>query len=79
MTNKEKYNKVFIDCFSVKEDKLNKDFVYQCIPAWDSVGHMTMVGSLEDTFKITLDMDDIIDFSSFEKGKKILKKYKITI
>ena len=35
--------------------------------------------SLEDTFKITLDMDDIIDFSSFEKGKKILKKYKITI
>jgi hypothetical protein len=28
--------------------------------------------------KLLLDMDDIIDFSSFEKGKKILKKYKIT-
>lgn len=37
------------------------------------------VGALEDVFKITLEMDDIIDFSSFEKGKKILKKYKIKI
>ena len=37
-----------------------------------------MAGALEsDTFKITLDMDDIIDFSSFEKGKKILKNIKL--
>ena len=35
-----------------------------------------MVGALEDTFKITLDMDDIIDFSSFEKGRNF-KKYKV--
>ena len=35
-----------------------------------------MIGSLEETFKITLEMDDIIDFSSFEKGKKILKNIK---
>jgi len=35
MTNKEKYNKVFVDCFVVSEDQLNENFVYQCIPAWD--------------------------------------------
>jgi hypothetical protein len=40
---------------------------------------MSMIGSLEDSFKITFEMDDIIDFSSYEFGKKILKKYKITI
>ena len=49
------------------------------ISGWDSVGHMTLVGAIEDIFKITMDMDDIIDLDSFEKGKKILKKYKITI
>tara|TARA_B100001093_G_C26391068_1_gene827096 strand:+ start:433 stop:549 length:117 start_codon:yes stop_codon:yes gene_type:complete len=38
-----------------------------------------MIGTLEDAFKISMEMDDIIDFSSFEKGKKILKKYKIKI
>jgi len=40
---------------------------------------MTMISKLEEIFKITLEMDDIIDFSSYEKGKKILKKYKILI
>ena len=38
-----------------------------------------MIGKLEDTFKITMEMDDIIDFSSFKKGIKILKKYKVKI
>lgn len=78
MSNLDKYSKVFIKTFSIDKSKLKK-LKYQSIPEWDSVGHMTMIGSLEDAFKITLDMDDIIDFSSFEKGKKILKKYKITI
>ena len=34
---------------------------------------------LEETFNIVFEMDDIIDFSSYETGKKILKKYKIKI
>ena len=51
MTNREKYNKAFIDCFSVSEEVLNEEFVYQCIPAWDSVGHMGMIAALEDTYR----------------------------
>ena len=38
---------------------------------------MTLVAAIEDAFDIMLDTDDIIDFSSFEKGKEILKKYDI--
>jgi acyl carrier protein len=79
MNNKDKYIKVFLDSFLIKESKLKKDLKYNTIPAWDSVGHMSMIANLEKTFKITLDMDDIIDFSSFNVGKKILKKYKVKI
>tara|TARA_Y100000389_G_C16998656_1_gene288427 strand:- start:117 stop:359 length:243 start_codon:yes stop_codon:yes gene_type:complete len=74
----DKYDKVFIKSFKIKKDKLKK-LKYNSIPQWDSVGHMSMIGSLEETFNITLEMDDIIDFSSYEFGKKILKKYKIKI
>tara|TARA_Y100000768_G_scaffold372994_1_gene341202 strand:- start:456 stop:698 length:243 start_codon:yes stop_codon:yes gene_type:complete len=74
----DKYNKVFIKSFKIKKDKLKK-LKYQSITQWDSVGHMSMIGTLEDTFKITFEMDDIIDFSSYEVGKKILKKYKIKV
>jgi acyl carrier protein len=38
---------------------------------------MTLMADLEDGFKISMDTDDIIDFSSFKKGIQILKKYKI--
>lgn len=78
MTNSEKYSNVFIKIFSISKVKLKK-LKYQSIPQWDSVGHMSMISKLEDAFKITMDIDDIVDFSSYEKGKKILKKYKIQI
>lgn len=79
MDNKTKYENVFIKSFSINKKVLKKDLKYNTIPKWDSVGHMTMIGKLEDTFKITMEMDDIIDFSSYNVGKKILKKYKIKI
>jgi acyl carrier protein len=78
LNNLEKYSKVFTKTFSIDKSKLKK-LKYQSIPEWDSVGHMSMISALEDTFKITMEMDDIIDFSSFEFGKKILRKYKVII
>lgn len=79
MTNLDKYEKVFMDCFSVQKEVLNEKFLYQSVPAWDSVGHMAMIASLEDTFGIMLEMDDIIDFSSFSKGIETLAKYDVII
>lgn len=79
MENITKYNKVFIECFGLDESKLNKDLVYESIPEWDSVGHMGMIAGLEDAFEIEMDTDDIIDFSSFDKGKEIMAKYKINL
>ena len=35
---------------------------------------MQLIAELEDTFGIMMDTDDIIDFSSSEKGKEILAK-----
>ena len=40
---------------------------------------MTLIGLLEDTFDIAMDMDDIIDFSSYNKGYEILEKYGVTL
>ena len=68
-----------METFNVKEDKLKDNLEYDSIPEWDSVGHMTMVAALEEEFDIVLEMDDIIDFSSFNYGKEILKKYEIEI
>ena len=76
MSNFEKYKKVFSDTFEIDIKKVEK-LEYQSIDNWDSIGHMTLMSSLESEFSITLDTDDIIDFSSFKKGMQILKKYKV--
>ena len=73
MSNLEKYNNAFIETFEIAEDQL-AGLKYQDIEAWDSVGHMGLVAALEDAFDIMMDTDDIIDFSSYEKGKEILAK-----
>ena len=78
MNNVEKYDMVFIESFSIEEKAL-KDLEYNTIEQWDSIGHMSLISDLEDKFKITFETDDVVDFSSYKKGKEILKKYKINI
>jgi len=76
--NLEKYNKAFIEVFEVEEKDLS-GLQYQSIQNWDSVGHMQLISLLEETFGIMFDTDSIIDFSSYEKGKEILKGYDVII
>ncbi|EGT5652089.1 acyl carrier protein [Cronobacter sakazakii] len=78
MTNLVKYNTIFMETFEVTEEML-ADYKYQDTPSWDSVGHMTMIAALEETFDIMMDTEDIIDFTSWQKGKEILQKYDVEI
>ena len=78
MNNKEKYEKSFIETFSIEKKDLD-NLEYNAITEWDSIGHMTLIGEIEKLFNISIETDDIIDFSSFKKGKEILKKYKVEI
>lgn len=73
MSNLEKYDHAFTETFEISAEQLS-GLKYQDIPAWDSVGHMSLVAALEEAFDIMMDTDDIIDLSSYEKGKEILAK-----
>ena len=75
MSNKKKYDEVFIDIFEITKDELSDSLEYQSITAWDSVGHMSLMAELEDVFDIMLEMDDIVDFGSYKTGIETLKKY----
>lgn len=76
MSNIEKYNEIFVKSFEV-DGSLLSELKYQSVPAWDSVGHMSMIAAMEDAFEIMLETEDIIDFNSYNKGKEILAKYDV--
>lgn len=76
MTNYEKYAQAFCEVLNIDKESL-PGLVYQSVPAWDSIGHLALVAALEAAFGITMDIDDMIDLSSFEAGMEILKKYDV--
>ena len=79
MSAVEKYSKIFKDALNISDNKFNENIKYNEIEEWDSIAHMTLVAALEEEYKVTLETDDIIDFSGFEKGKEILNNYGVEI
>ena len=79
MSNKQKYDQVFIQVFEIDQSVLEGDLEYDTIETWDSIGHMSMIAELEDAFDIMMETDDILEFGSYRKGFEILKKYSVEI
>ena len=74
MTNLEKYSSTYKKVFELDDSIDVTTLTFQGIPLWDSIGHMNLIASLEEAFNVQFEIDDIIDLSSFEKGKEILTK-----
>ena len=79
MTNLEKLNNIFCEVFSVEPSVLNADFSKDNVEGWDSVRQLSLTTALEDEFDIMFDAEDILEVTSYENTKVILKKYDIEL
>lgn len=70
-----------VDCFKLvlelDDSELVVNSAYQETESWDSLAHMALVAEIEREFQISLEMDDVIDLSTFNEAKRILSKYEI--
>lgn len=66
---------VFQNILSLSADANREGLVYNQSAGWDSVAHMTLVAAIEEKFDCMLDMQDILDMSSFAKCVEIMRKY----
>lgn len=79
MNNAKKYDKIFMESFSLEEKELDEKLLYESVADWDSIGHMGLISEIENVFKIEMETDDIIEFSSYNKGKEIIKNYGVDL
>lgn len=79
MNNQEKYDSIFCEVFLVDNSALNEGFDNKSVDGWDSVRQLSLTTALEDGFDIMLDAEDILELTSYAKGKEILKKYGIEL
>ena len=77
--SKEKLRNCFCQALGISPDLVTENLSYNTISEWDSVGHMGMIAAVEETFNITMETDDIVDLSSYTKGKEILHKYGVNV
>lgn len=79
MENLEKYNNAFVQVFGAKAEELNDNYGKDTVDAWDSVHQLGLIAELEEAFDIMFDPEDIMDMTSYAKGKELLKKYEVEL
>ena len=79
MENIEKYNNAFVEVFGAKTEDLNDNYGMENVEEWDSVHQLSLIAEFEEAFDIMFDPEDIMDMTSYAKGKELLKKYEIEL
>ena len=65
MSNVEKLNNILLEVFPfLTVAELNDNLDKNNVDGWDSVHQLSIVSSLEDTFDIMLDVEDILKVDS---------------
>jgi len=71
----ERVGKVFKETLNLDPAQYGDSLVYNEVEGWDSVGHMMVVAALEQEFDCMLEMDDILDMSSYRKAVASIRRY----
>ena len=79
MENLEKYNNAFVEVFGAKVEELNDDYSKDTVGEWDSVHQLTLISIFEEAFDIMFDPEDIMEMTSYAKGKELLANYDVAI
>lgn len=75
MSNIEKLNTILLDVFpTLTEADLNDNLDKCDVEGWDSVHQLAIVSSIEDTFDLMLDVEDILKIDSYVHIKDVLIK-----
>lgn len=77
MSSLDTFNDLIKKTFDIEEisDDLSPDSVEQ----WDSITHMDLCAKFEETFDISLDVEDIAEMETIGQIKEILRKYNVEL
>lgn len=64
--------KLLSDVFEIKENEITIDLVKDDIDSWDSLKQMDLVLSIENSYDINLEMEEIVKMSSVKSIVEII-------
>lgn len=78
MSNIEKLKEAFVEGLEIPMEEVEAATM-ESVAKWDSIGQMSLVAIIEDAFGIEFEPDEVMQFTSFETGKEILKNHNIEL
>lgn len=69
-----KIQEAFKETFGVDAQQVTLDTAPASIPAWDSMGHLSLASSLERVFGISLDVDELMEMENVKAIARIIQK-----
>jgi len=68
-----KVRTAFKSSFDIDPETVTLDTTPDDVPAWDSMGHVTLASSLEQTFGLTFDVDDLMEMENVREICRIVQ------
>ena len=78
MSNIEKFKEAFVEGLEIPMEEV-ETATMESVDKWDSIGQMSLVAIIEDAFCIEFEPDEVMQFTSFEAGREILKNHNIDL
>ncbi len=69
-----KVQTAFKSAFDVDPKTVTLETTPDQVPAWDSMGHVTLAGSLEQAFGLTFDVDDLMEMENVKEICRVVQK-----
>jgi acyl carrier protein len=69
----DKVRSAFKSAFDVDPDTITINTVPSDVSSWDSMGHVTLASSLEQTFGLTFDVDDLMAMENVKEICRIVQ------
>jgi acyl carrier protein len=63
----------FKSAFDIDPRTVTLDTTPDEVPAWDSMGHVTLASSLEQTFRLTFDVDDLMEMENVREICRVVE------
>jgi acyl carrier protein len=60
----DRVRQVVADALQLPAESITDDLAFNGVPSWDSINHISLMLSLEETFGISIPDDDVVELTS---------------
>jgi acyl carrier protein len=68
-----KIQSAFAEAFGVEPQQVTLETAPASIPAWDSMGHLSLASNLERAFGISFDVDELMEMENVKAIARIIQ------